>query len=74
MDIFENNPNKLELVYQIIDNCFNFSPSNIIKELNLNNSFYHKTTTYGHFGKNNLSYENIKKINEIKLYIKNNSC
>ena len=66
VDIYENNPDKLNKIYEIIDKLFDFSPSNIIKELNLKSDFYGKTTAYSHFGKKNLSYEKLNKVNEIK--------
>ena len=69
VDIFEDNQDKLKLVYEIIDKFFDFSPNNIIKELNLKKPIYHKTTAYSHFGKNNLSYEKLNKVGLIKKYI-----
>ena len=69
VDIFEDNQDKLKLVYEIIDKFFDFSPNNIIKELNLKKPIYHKTTAYSHFGKNNLSYEKLNKVSLIKKYI-----
>ena len=70
VDIYEDNPEKKELVYKIINNFFDFSPKNIIKELKLKRPIYSKTTSYGHFGKNNLSYEKIDKVNKIQEFIK----
>ncbi len=70
VDIYEDNPEKKELVYKIINNFFDFSPKNIIKELKLKRPIYSKTTSYGHFGKNNLSYEKIDKVNKIHEFIK----
>lgn len=66
VDIYENNPHKLKLVYEIINKLFDFSPGNIIKELDLKKPFYSKTTTYSHFGKRGLSYEKTDKVNIIK--------
>ena len=68
-DIFENNKDKLKLVYEIIDKFFDFSPNNIIKELNLKKPIYHKTTAYSHFGKYGLPYERLNKVSLIKKYI-----
>ena len=70
-DIFEDNEEKLKLVYKIINKVFDFSLNNMIKELNLKKPFYSKTTAYGHFGKEELSYEKLDKVNEIKRIIKN---
>ena len=68
VDIYENNSDKLKIVYEIINKFFDFSPSNIIKELNLKKLVYHKTTAYSHFGKKELSYEKLHKVNDIKKY------
>lgn len=72
-DIFEDNEEKLNLVYEIINRFFDFSPSNMIKELNLKKPIYCKTTCYGHFGKNNLTYEKLDKVDIIKTYVKSKS-
>ncbi len=71
VDVYEDNPNKLKLVHEIIDKFFDFSPDNIIKELNLKKAFYNKTTVYGHFGKKGLPYEKLDKVKIIKKYLKN---
>ena len=68
-DIFEDDKEKLALVYKIIDKFFDFRPKNMIKELNLKKPIYHKTTTYGHFGKDDLPYEKLDKANKIKNYL-----
>lgn len=66
VNIYEDNPNKLQLIYKIIDQLFDFRPNNIIRELDLKKPFYSKTTSYSHFGKNNLSYERLNKVDIIK--------
>ena len=70
-DIYEDNQDKLELVYDIIDKFFDFSLNNMIEELKLKKPFYCKTTAFGHFGKENLSYEKLDILKRIKDYIKN---
>ena len=74
INIFEDNPNKLKLVYEVINKFFDFSVNNIIKELNLKRLSYAKTTLYSHFGKKDLSYEKLNKVSKIKDYLlsKNN--
>ena len=52
-------------VLEVINKVFDFSVKNIIDELNLRESIYHKTSKYGHFGIN-ISYEDIDKVNIIK--------
>lgn len=71
VDIFENNKEKLDLVYKIIDELFDFSPNNMIKELGLKKPIYQKTTAYGHFGKNILPYEKLDKVSDIKKLLAN---
>lgn len=74
VNIFEDNQDKLQLVYEIIDKFFDFSPNNMIKELNLKKLEYLKTTAYSHFGKGDLPYEKLNKVLKIKKYLltKNN--
>lgn len=68
VDIYENNLEKLNMIYEIINKFFDFSPSHIIQELDLRKLVYHKTTAYSHFGKKNLSYEKLDKADIIKKY------
>jgi len=52
-----------EELLNIINSNFDFSVRNIIDELDLKQPIYSKTTNYGHFGKDYLPWEQIKKIN-----------
>ena len=65
------NTNKIpeEKILEIINKVFIFEPSNIIKELDLKNPIYHLTTCFGHFGKDNLSWEKLDKVEIIKKLI-----
>ena len=58
------NTNKIpeEKILNIINKVFNFEPENIIRELDLKKPIYHLTTCFGHFGKNNLNYEKLDKV------------
>ncbi len=69
VDIFEDNPEKITLVHEIINKFFDFSPSNMIKELKLTKPIYSKTTAYSHFGKKGLPYEKLDKVLLIKNYL-----
>ncbi|MDD3304450.1 MAG: methionine adenosyltransferase [Clostridia bacterium] len=51
-----------EDIISIIQNNFDLTPNSIINYLNLKQPIYTKTTNYGHFGKDNLSYEKIIKL------------
>ena len=51
----------LEEIYNYVENNFDFSPANIIKELDLLKPIYRQTACYGHFGRANFPWEKIKK-------------
>jgi S-adenosylmethionine synthetase len=53
VEMFETNKVPLEEIYEFI-NGFDFSLSNIIKELKLKELDYRKTSIHGHFGKKDL--------------------
>ena len=53
---------KIENLIEKIKQRFDLTPSGIIKELNLREPIYSKTTNYGHFGKKNMTWEKIIKI------------
>jgi len=61
------NTNKIdeEKILNIINKIFDFTPSNIIKELDLRNPIYHLTTCFGHMGKENLPWEKLDKVEKI---------
>lgn len=49
-------------ILQIIKDNFSLRPFHIIKELDLKKPIYSQTAAYGHFGKNNLSWEKVKPL------------
>ena len=51
----------LEDIYSFVDKNFDFSPENMIDELDLLKPIYKPTACYGHFGRNEFSWEKIKK-------------
>lgn len=61
-----HNTNKVSLkeIYKFIENNFDFSVNNIIKELNLQRPIYYNTASYGHFGRTDIIFpwEQIKRI------------
>jgi len=61
------NTNKIsdDRILGIIDEVFDFTPSNIIKELNLRTPIYHLTTCFGHMGKDKLPWERLDKVEKI---------
>ncbi len=50
----------LQKIYDYVNENFDFSPANIIKELDLLKPIYAKTACYGHFGREEFSWEKIK--------------
>ena len=70
IDTFGTNKIKEEDILEIINKVFDFSPNNMIAELKLKEANYHLTTSYGHFGKDNLTYEQTNKVEEIKQLLK----
>ncbi len=50
----------LKEIYKYVNKNFNFTPSNIIKELDLLKPIYKRTAAYGHFGRDGFSWEKIK--------------
>ena len=51
-----------EFLIDLIQTTFDLTPSGIIETLNLQRPIYKKTTNYGHFGKDNLPWEQIIKL------------
>ena len=49
----------IEDIYNYVENNFNFDVNNIIEELDLRKPIYQKTSCYGHFGRNEFSWERI---------------
>ncbi|MEI6580886.1 MAG: methionine adenosyltransferase [bacterium] len=54
---------KGEDVSAVVRRNFDFRPREIIKRLGLDKPIFRQTATYGHFGKTNLPWEKIEKIN-----------
>ena len=60
IDTFGTEKVELEKIYNYVDKNFDFSPQNIINELDLNKPIYKNTACFGHFGRNEFSWEKIK--------------
>lgn len=56
-----------EMILNIIDQCFDLSPSGIINSLDLPHTKYYKTSFFGHFGREDLDvpWERLNKVEEI---------
>ena len=60
IETFNTNKVSMEEINDYVKNNFDFSVDNIIKELNLLRPIYYDIASYGHFGYNNLPWEQIK--------------
>ena len=69
VDTYGTEKVEIDTIENVIQNIFDFSPNNMIKSLDLKKSIYSKTTAYSHFGKEDLPYEKLDKVAEIKKYI-----
>ena len=65
INTYETNKISEDKILDIIDKVFDFTPSNIIKELNLKKPIYHLTTCFGHMRKENLPWERLDKVESI---------
>lgn len=55
-----------EKIAEAIRKVFSFKPAEIIRQLDLLKPIYRQTTNYGHFGKRNLPWEMVNKVDELK--------
>ena len=61
IECFNTNHVSIEVIKEFIDKNFSFRVQNIIDELDLMKPIYKQTACYGHFGRNEFSWEQIKK-------------
>lgn len=62
------NDEKLE---EAVKKTFDFRPGKIIEHLDLLNPIYRSTAVYGHFGREEFSWEKVDKANELKVLLEN---
>ena len=60
IDCFGTNKKPLKEIAKYVDDNFDFSPDNIIKELGLLRPIFKETACYGHFGRQEFPWEQIK--------------
>jgi S-adenosylmethionine synthetase len=56
-------------IIKAVNKVFSFAPADIVAQLNLLRPIYLKTTNYGHFGKNGLTWENTDKVKALQKAI-----
>ncbi|MCZ6673555.1 MAG: methionine adenosyltransferase [Verrucomicrobia bacterium] len=54
-----------EALVEAVHKCFSFKPADIISQLDLLRPIYRSTTHYGHFGKEDLPWEQTNKVEDI---------
>lgn len=59
INCFDTEKILLTKIYEIVNKNFDFSPDNIIKELDLLRPIYKQTACYGHFGRNEFPWEGV---------------
>lgn len=60
IDTFKSEKVHLEEIYKYVEENFDFTPANIIKELGLLKPIYKQTACYGHFGRSEFPWERVK--------------
>jgi len=58
-----------QAIIDAIKKVFSFKPADIVKELDLLRPIYRQTTNYGHFGKADLPWEQLNKVEALKAAI-----
>lgn len=61
IETFGSNKVDMNEIYEFVNLNFDFSPKNIINELDLNKPIFKQTACFGHFGRENFSWEKIKE-------------
>jgi S-adenosylmethionine synthetase len=57
-------------IIEAIKSVFNFKPADIVDQLDLLRPIYRASTNYGHFGKLEMPWENLNRVDELKAAIK----
>ncbi|NUJ97962.1 methionine adenosyltransferase [Candidatus Gracilibacteria bacterium] len=70
VDMFGTEKVSRELVIETIKKNFDLSPRGIITLLDLKKPIYQKTATYGHFGRDDVSWEHLDKVEVFKTLLK----
>ena len=70
VDTFDTGTVPDAVIAQAVQKVFSFKPADIIKQLNLLRPIYRQTTNYGHFGKDDLPWEQTNKVAALKAAVK----
>jgi S-adenosylmethionine synthetase len=66
VDAFGTEKVELSLITQAIKDNFDLSQNGIIKKLDLKQPIYRKTAAYGHFGRDDVSWEALDSVEIFK--------
>ncbi len=66
VETFETNTIPNARIVEAVKQVFNFKPAAIIRQLDLLRPIYRQSTNYGHFGKPDLPWEKLTKLDELK--------
>jgi S-adenosylmethionine synthetase len=69
IDCFGTEKAPEEKIQDAIKQVFNFKPAEIVSQLDLLRPFYRSTTNYGHFGKNELPWEQTDKVDALQSLV-----
>lgn len=70
IDCFGTEKVERKKIIETIENNFDLSQNWIIKKLDLKNPIYKKTTSYGHFGRDDVSWEKLDSVELFKELLK----
>ena len=70
VDTFGTSKFDEEAIESAVAQVFDFKPAGIVKQLKLKRLIYRSTTNYGHFGKDELTWEQTNKVTALKRAIK----
>jgi S-adenosylmethionine synthetase len=65
LETFDTGKVSDEALVEAVKKTFSFKPADIISQLDLLRPIYRTTTHYGHFGKNELPWEQTNKVDEL---------
>lgn len=69
VDSFGTNKISEDKILEVINNFFDFRPTNMINELDLKNIKYSELSNYGHFMHSDYPMERLDKVNKIRDYL-----
>jgi len=69
IDSFGTNKVEEDLILEAVKATFDFRPKAIIDKLKLKQPIFSQTAAYGHFGRNEFSWEELDKVDDLKKYL-----